>query len=52
MEGLTAYAKFGSKNSFNNVLSNQEVKNIKAEDLINLLHNLNRFEHVITYFWP
>ena len=52
MEGLTEYAKFGSKNSFNNVLSNQEVKNIKAEDLINLLHNLNRFEHVITYFGP
>jgi len=52
MSGLTSYAQYGKLNPFNNVLSNDEVKNIKAEDLIYLLKNLNNYEHVITYYGP
>jgi len=52
MNGLTSYAQYGSVNPFNNVLTNDEVKNIKAEDLIYLLHNLSNYEHVITYYGP
>lgn len=52
MNGLTSYAQYGSVNPFNNVLSNDEVKNIKSEDLIYLLKNLNNYEHVITYYGP
>lgn len=52
MGALTSYAQYGSLNPFNNVLSNDEVKNIKAEDLIYLLRNLNNYEHVITYYGP
>ena len=52
MNGLTSYAQYGSVNPFNNVLTNDEVKNIKSEDLIYLLKNLNNYEHVITYYGP
>lgn len=52
MNALTSYAQYGSVNPFNNVLSNDEVKNIRAEDLVYLLKNLNNYEHVITYYGP
>ena len=52
MNGLTSYAQYGSLNPFNNVLTNDEVKNIKSEDLIYLIKNLNNYEHVITYYGP
>lgn len=52
MNGLTSYAQYGAVNPFNNVLSNDEVKNIKAEDLISLIHNLTNYQHVITYYGP
>ena len=52
MNGLTSYAQYGSVNPFNTVLTNDEVKNIKSDDLIYLLKNLNNYEHVITYYGP
>ena len=52
MNALTSYAQYGSLNPFNNVLSNDEVKNIKSEDLLYLLKNLNNYEHAITYYGP
>ncbi|WP_113654116.1 M16 family metallopeptidase [Pedobacter namyangjuensis] len=52
MNGLTSYAQYGAVNPFNNVLSNDEVKNIKSEDLIYTLKNLNNYEHTITYYGP
>ncbi|MFC4209655.1 insulinase family protein [Pedobacter lithocola] len=52
MVGLTSYAQYGSVNPYNNVLSNEEVKNMKAEDLIYLLKNLSNYEHVVTYYGP
>jgi len=52
MSALTSYAQYGSVNPFNNVVSNDDVKNLKSEDLISLLHNLTNYEHVITYYGP
>ncbi|RZK90062.1 MAG: insulinase family protein, partial [Pedobacter sp.] len=52
MAGLTSYAQYGSVNPYNNVLSNEDVKNMKADDLIYLLKNLTNYEHVITYYGP
>jgi predicted Zn-dependent peptidase len=52
MNSLTSYAQYGSINPFNNVLTNDEVKNIKSADLIAILHNLTNYEHVITYYGP
>jgi predicted Zn-dependent peptidase len=52
MNALTSYAQYGSTNPFNNVLSNDEVKAIKSEDLVAMIHNLTNYEHVITYYGP
>lgn len=52
MGALTAYAQYGPTNPFNNVLSNDEVSNIKAEDLISALKSLVNYEHAITYYGP
>ena len=52
MNALTSYAQYGAVNPFNNVLSNDDVKNMKSEDLIALIHNLTNYEHVITYYGP
>ncbi len=52
LSGLMSYAEYGSDNPFNYALSNQEIKNIKANDLIYILHNLTNYEHKITYYGP
>ncbi|HWW43163.1 M16 family metallopeptidase [Pedobacter sp.] len=52
LSGLVAYAQYGAKNPSNNVLSNDEVNKMTAEELVNILHNLNNYKHTITYFGP
>ena len=52
MYGLTSYAQFGPDNPFNYGLTNDEIKDIKAEDLMQLLHNLTKYKHIITYYGP
>ncbi len=50
--GLMSYAQYGKTNPFNAVLSNEELKNIKSEELISELHNLLNFKHTIIYYGP
>ncbi|MBC6111558.1 insulinase family protein [Pedobacter fastidiosus] len=50
--GLMSYAQFGADNPFNYGLTNDEIKNMKSADLINILHTLTSFKHTITYFGP
>ncbi|KQN36137.1 peptidase M16 [Pedobacter sp. Leaf41] len=52
LSGLMSYAQYGSDNPFTYGLTNDEVKNIKSSDLINLLHNLTNYNHTITYYGP
>jgi predicted Zn-dependent peptidase len=52
MSGLVSYARYGSKNPFNYTLSNDELKNATAEELVNLLHGLNSYSHKILYYGP
>ena len=52
MNGLTAYARFGNKNPFNYVLSNDELNNTTASELVNILHSLNNNAHKILYYGP
>ncbi|UIR56098.1 insulinase family protein [Sphingobacterium sp. SRCM116780] len=52
MEGLKSYAKYGAKNPFNNVLTDEELSTIKASDLVNLLHELANTKHQILYYGP
>ena len=52
MSGLMSYARYGAQNPFNNVLSNEELDNIKAEDLVALLHSLATYKHTVLYYGP
>ncbi|MEO6583923.1 MAG: insulinase family protein, partial [Ferruginibacter sp.] len=52
MNGLTSYARFGAKNPFNNVLTNDELSNITAKELTELLHTMNNISHKILYYGP
>ncbi len=52
MSGLTNYAIYGAKNPYNYVLSNEELNNIKAEDLVTILHQLTSYKHDIIYYGP
>lgn len=52
MSGLTSYASYGAKNPFNYVLSNQELNEMKATDLVNILHEIASYKHDIIYYGP
>ena len=49
---LRSYATYGPQNPFNFTLSDEEIKNLKAEDLTNLLHALMNYNHKVLYFGP
>ncbi len=50
MNGLINYAQYGPQNPFNNVLTDEELDAIKADDLIAILHGLLNYQHVILYY--
>jgi len=52
VQGLVSYAQYGASNPFNYTLSDEELNNLKAEDLINILHDLNKYKHSILYYGP
>ncbi len=52
MSGLVSYARFGEKNPFNFVLSNDELNSLNAEELVSTLHSLNKYSHKILYYGP
>ncbi|AZA83345.1 peptidase M16 [Chryseobacterium lactis] len=52
MAGLRSYAQYGTQNPFNNVLSDAELDALKAEDLVNILHDLFNFKHKALYYGP
>lgn len=52
MQGLTNYALYGPKNPYNNKLTDTELDNLKADDLIAILHDLSQYKHQILYYGP
>ena len=50
--GLTSYARYGSKNPFNNTLSDEEIKDITSAELVTMLHKLNSYPHQVLYYGP
>ncbi len=52
MNGLVSYARFGEKNPFNYVLSNDEINNTSSGELVNMLHDLGNYSHRILYYGP
>ncbi|MGN6417485.1 MAG: M16 family metallopeptidase [Pseudobacter sp.] len=51
-EALRNYAMFGAQNPFNYQLSNKEIQELTADQLINVLHNLFNYAHTIVYYGP
>jgi predicted Zn-dependent peptidase len=52
MSGLRSYAQYGPQNPFNNVLTDAELDALKAEDLVNMLHDLFNYKHKILHYGP
>ncbi|NUM30795.1 MAG: insulinase family protein [Bacteroidetes bacterium] len=49
---LKNYAIYGADNPFRNMLSETELKNIKAQELCDIIHNLVKYEHKVFYYGP
>lgn len=47
---LTNYGKYGPKNPFNDVLSNEELKQVKADDLVAIIRSLHDYKHKVFYY--
>jgi predicted Zn-dependent peptidase len=50
--GLYSYAKYGEESAFTNVLTNEELKNLKAEELVDIIKSITSLEHRILYYGP
>ncbi|MGV3528084.1 MAG: M16 family metallopeptidase [Flavisolibacter sp.] len=51
-QAIMGYAIYGASNPYNYVLSDEEIKALKAEDLVALLHALPNYKHDILYYGP
>ncbi len=49
---MQQYAKYGAKNPYTNILSEQELKELQAIQLTTLIKNLTGYEHRISYYGP
>lgn len=52
MAALRSYGTYGANNPTNYALSNDEIKNLKANDLVDMLHALLNYQHKIIYYGP
>ena len=52
LNGLVNIATYGIKNPFNYKLSDAELKKLRAEELVTLLHNLTKYRHKVLYYGP
>jgi predicted Zn-dependent peptidase len=48
--GLVNYAKYGEKNPFNNVMSEEELKALDVQRLVALVKSLSTYKHKIFYY--
>ena len=51
-QGLINFGLYGPSSPFTNVLSNKELRMVKAEELVELIHNFTRHEHRVLYYGP
>ena len=50
--GMGAYAKYGPKNPFNDVMSEVEMNSVNPNALIDIIHNLTSYEHRVMFYGP
>ena len=51
-QGLMNYALYGKKNPFNDNLSNEELKEMSPEELVDRIHKLTSYRHRVLYYGP
>ncbi|RYZ29998.1 MAG: insulinase family protein, partial [Chitinophagaceae bacterium] len=49
---VRSYAIYGAVNPVNYVLTNDEIKALKADDLVAILHDLVNYKHDVLYYGP
>lgn len=49
---LKNYAMYGALSPFTDILTEQELRQIKPEDLVNMVKDLKNFKHRFTYYGP
>lgn len=50
--GMMNYGQYGSKNPFNDKMSEAKLKSLKAEDLVNKIKTLTDYQHRVLYYGP
>ncbi len=50
--GLMSYGLYGPNSPFTNVLSNKQLRELKAEELIEIIRDFTKTEHRVLYFGP
>lgn len=48
--GIMNYAKFGEKNPYNTVLSDDELDKLSAKELVDAIHSLTSYKHTVFYY--
>jgi predicted Zn-dependent peptidase len=51
-QAARSFALYGENNPFNYVLTNTEIQDLKADNLVALLHALPNFKHEVLYYGP
>lgn len=51
-KALVSYAKYGPKSPFTNILTEEQLKAITPEELIELIKSINLYEHHVLYYGP
>lgn len=51
-EGLMNYGLYGAQSPFTNVLTNKELRELKAQELVDIIKNFTQTEHRVLYYGP
>jgi len=51
-QGLINFGLYGPSSPFTNVLSNKELREVKAEDLVEIIAGFSKTEHRVLYYGP
>lgn len=51
-EGLINYGLYGAQSPFTNVLTNKELRELKAQELVDIIKNFTQTEHRVLYYGP
>lgn len=51
-EGLMNYGLYGAKSPFTNVLTNKELRDVKAAELVDIIKGFTKTQHRVLYYGP